>query len=690
VRILVSWLRELVEVPVPVKDLAWDLNMVGFEVAGIEPVPWGDAGDAVVDFEITANRPDCLSLAGLAREVSTRYGTALHLPAPPPLEGDPAQLPVRVTIDDAARCPRYAAAVADVAVGPSPAWLTRRLEASGVRAINNVVDATNYVLLELGHPLHAFDLARLAGAELRIRCARPGERMTTLDGQRRDLASDMLVIADAACAQAVAGVMGGHDSEVTGATRTIVLESAYFQPASVRRTSKRLGLSSEASYRFERGADPEAPPRALARVCGLLEQIGAGRVRPGAVDLYPAPRPRARLVLSLERLAAILGRAVPVDDASRILRGLGFVVEPVRDAAEPALEVTVPSWRNDVARDVDLVEDIARHDGYDRLPTTFPVLSTAPPAPDARLERDRAAMRLAARAGFAEAVTFTFIEREAAAAFAAAERLVAIANPLSATFAVLRPSLLPGLVDAVGHNRRRERRDVRLFETGARFATDTGETRGLGLVWTGTGSDDHWSGTGRPVDLFDMKGAVEAIGAGLGLELAFGPTSCDHLVPGRAAAVTAVGPDGREVAFGVLGQLAGAVAAAHGLPATEEIYVAELDLDAVASLVSLGETLTVRPLPRHPSVVRDLSVVVDDGLPAAALRATIRRAAPPTLVRVWEFARYHGTGVPEGLVSLSFRLTFRDPDRTLTDGEVQAAVAGILAALVEAHGARLR
>jgi phenylalanyl-tRNA synthetase beta chain len=336
---------------------------------------------------------------------------------------------------------------------------------------------------------------------------------------------------------------------------------------------------------------------------------------------------------------------------------------------------------------------------------TFPAMVRPPGRPDPRLERERAARRAALAAGFSEAVTFTFVERSAALAFAAAGELVALANPLSEKFAVLRPSVLASLVDSVAHNRRRERRDVRLFEVGSVMTAARGESRAIGLAWTGSAGDDHWSGGARPVDFYDMKGVVEAIGAALGVTFAFEPLDLAPFVPGCAARVVAAGcgRSGRgEVAAGqgaggtaglhagVVGELDPRVAEARGLPPHDAVYVAEIDLDAVAPFVDLGEDVVVRPLPRHPSIVRDLSVVVPAAVPAAAMRATIAASAPPILERVREFARYEGRGVPEGHVSLSFRLTFRAPDRTLTDAEVQEAVDAVLAALGARHGARLR
>jgi len=679
VKVLVSWLRALVDVPVTTTVLAHDLHMAGFEVASIA----GD--DPVIDFEITANRPDCLSMIGLAREVATRYGTSLHEPRGADLgPADASQLgPLTVTIENPTGCPRYCAAIADVTVGPSPAWLSDRLTAAGIRSISNIVDITNYVLLELGHPLHAFDLDTLAGQALRIRSARAGETLTTLDGQKRTLTPDMLVIADRDRAQALAGIMGGGTSEVSARTKTIALESAWFEPTSVRRTSKRLGLSTEASYRFERGADFAAASDALARACGLIEQIGAGTVRRGWIDAFAsAPVPRV-VRLAYPRVRAVLGADVQVDDIRRILTGLGFMLT---DGTDHAL-VSVPSWRVDVSRDVDLIEDVARHYGYDRLPATFPALAQVPPRPDDRLEQDRALRRLATSTGFSECVTFSFISEKSAREFASPDDLVAITNPLSELFAVLRPSLLPGLVDAVAHNRRHGQRDVRLFELGTRFVRRTGESRTLSLAWSGAATAEHWSGRGRPVDLFDLIGVVDGVGRAMGLTLQVHAAERPWLTPGRTAEFKAVDGSGAARLFGVAGHVQTALTTARDIPAHDDVWAAELDLDAVVELVTMLGVAKVEPLPRFPSIVRDLSILIDESLLAADVRGTIQAVAPPTLVRVAEFDRYQGKGIADGKVSVSVRLTFQAPDRTLTDGEADAAMAIIVEALASRHGA---
>jgi phenylalanyl-tRNA synthetase beta chain len=685
-RLSVSWLRDFVDVTASPEEIAGRLALLGFEVASIEPA---DGADTVIDLEITANRPDCLSVIGLAREVSTAFGVPVRIPSGAPdakiplaalAIGEPGQ--VRVTNEDADLCPRYAASVAEVTPAASPAWLTARLHAAGIRPISPIVDLTNYVNIELGQPMHAFDLEKLAGSEIRVRRAKPGEVIRTLDDVERKLEPEMLVIADAERAQAIAGVMGGASSEVSRTTRTVVFESACFKPASVRRTSKRLQLKTEASARFERGSDPNAPIVALQRITALLEQIGAGRPLGPIVDRYPVARGPRRLHLRRDRLAGLLGIAPPDADVERILRGLGLVVTD----ASGGWAVEAPTWRVDLLREADLIEEVGRHVGFDRIEPTFPVVLAPTPPPDPRIPRDNLVRRTLTAAGLSEAVTFGFIEAKAADTFAPAggSAAVRIANPLSAKFDTLRPSLIPGLVDALAHNRRHGTRDVRLFEIGARFA-ESGESRGLGVAWTGAAGPDHWSGGRREVDFFDLKGIVEHVCGVLGVPVRCVPRTEPYLALGQTAAV--VTPNG--ATLGVIGQITPQAADARGLPRQDRVVVAELNLDALAALPSARDDRT-RPLPRYPAVVRDLSIVVPDALPAEIIRGTMQAAAtdgPAPLAAIAYFDRYQGKGVPEGSVSLSIRLTFQALDRTLTDADVQESFDRILAALSREHGA---
>ena len=677
-KVLYSWIREFVDTNDTAEAVGRRLSLRGLALEGLEP--WPDAGgdDAVLDFDVTANRPDCLSIVGIAREIATVYDRPLRMrEADARSSAGVLSAPhVPVTIDDPELCARYAAAVAEVEIGPSPDWMQARLTACGVRPISNIVDITNYVLLELGHPMHAFDLDRLAGPAIRVRRARAGETLKTLDGKMRTLTRDMLVIADAERAQAIGGVMGGADSEVHEGTRRIVFESAWFKPSSVRATSKQLGLRTEASMRFERGADLTAPARALARACELLIEIGAGRAWGHVEDAYPRPHQAVQVGLERHRIKALLGMDVPDPSVVRILGSLGFSTEEAADG----WRATVPGWRVDIHRPVDLVEEVGRHHGFEHLPATFPPVQQAPPPSDPRIARDAHVRGGLIGMGFSEAISFAFIEEAAAAPFLNGEEPVALANPLSEKFAVMRPSLLPGLIDALSHNRRHGMRDARLFEIGTRFSP-AGESRGAAVAWTGQATPDHWIGGRRDVSFFDIKGVVEQLAALERATPTFAPLETPFLLSGRAAQVH-VG--GRSI--GVLGQLAPERAEARELPAGDAVYVAEIDLDALTRLAP-NETLRSKPLPRFPSVVRDLSILVDDALSAETVRGTIRETAPSTLVLVREFDRYQGKEIPEGKVSLSLRLTFQSPDRTLTDDEVQAAMAEIVRAVTGTLGA---
>ena len=700
-RLLVSWLRDFVDLSASPDEIAAKLSLRGFEVASVEPVnsivpaPWqlSSGRDGVIDFEVTANRPDCLSVLGLAREVATAYDKPLTLPsAARGARIALASVPVgqsdrlEVKLEDADLCPRYAAAVADVAAAASsPPWLTSRLHAAGVRPISAIVDITNYVLLELGQPMHAFDLSKLAGATIRIRRGRPGEVITTLDNVERKLEPDMLVIADADRAQAVAGVMGGAASEVSASTKVVAFESAYFKPVAVRRTSKRLGLKTEASARFERGGDIDAPVLALERCIALIELIGAGKPSGAIVDRYPSPRQRTRLHLRRSRLALLFGASVPDAEVERILRSLGLEVAPTADG----WDVVAPSFRVDLSREADLIEEVARHHGFDALEPSFPPVTMPAPPPDPRIPRDRLVRRVMTAAGLSEAVTFGFIEAKAAERFAASAGVIDVANPLSAKFDALRPSLLPGLVASVGHNRRHGARDVKLFEIGTRFRAPAGETRGVGVAWTGAANDDHWSAPRREVDFFDVKGIAEVLCDALAVPVRFEPARAEFLVAGQAASIVVSGGPAAGHALGLVGEIAPTVAESAGLPRNDKVFVAELDLDAAASAAVPAQE-TVRALPRFPFVVRDLSIIVSDSLPAEIIRGTIQAAGRPagaSLTTIGFFDRYKGKGVPEGQVSVSIRLTFQRPDRTLTDAEVQDSFDKILAALVREHGA---
>lgn len=675
-RIPLSWLREHVDVPTEPKRLAEDLTLVGLAVDALERA----GEDWVLDLDITTNRVDCMNVYGVAREVSVLYDVPLR-----PLElafgeaGPAAGEAVEVSVEAADLCPRFCARVLDVRLGPSPQWIRDRLETVGVRPINNVVDLTNYVMLEMGHPSHAFDLARIPGQHLKVRWARGGERLRTLDGAERALSGRMGVVAGEDAALALAGVMGGVSSEVSESTRTVVLEAAYWDPLSIRRTAKALGMHTEASHRFERGADPEGPLAATARIGHLLEKIGAGSVRPGLIDRHVAPRPRRETTLRDSRLAAVLGASVPEARARGILQGLGFRIRSRRGGATT---VTIPTWRGDVTREVDLIEEVGRHHGLARIPSTIPPSRGVEGLRPAQT-RERAIRDALVGAGLTEVINHAFVP---AAGPAPSSRLP-LENPLSEEQGLLRDSIvLPGLLATLRTNLRHGRRDVHVFEIGRVFSPGDDvprEERRLGIALAGTARPGHWSEKRAPVDFFDLKGILEALASRLAVEgLGFTRDAevPPFLHPGQSAAVRGLGRG-----LGFAGALHPDVAEAWEL--RDETVVAELTLEPILS--ERPPPVRFRALDRFPAVTRDLSILCGAAEPAAAIESRIRAAGGERLRAVALVDRYDGTPVPKGKVSLTVTLRFQDPARTLTSEEVQASVERIIHELRQS-GAEIR
>jgi phenylalanyl-tRNA synthetase beta chain len=673
-RLPLSWLAEFVEFP-DGHRLADELTMVGLAVEGMETR--GD--DVVLDVDVTTNRVDCMNVYGIAREVAAIYGKPLR-----PLEvrlsesGPSAADSLQIDVEAPDLCPRFCARILEVRIGPSPEWIRDRLEAVGVRPINNVVDLTNYVMMEMGHPSHAFDLERIPEGRLRVRWAREGERLTTLDGVERILTGRIGVVAGPDQPLALAGIMGGASSEVSDETRLVALEAAYWDPVAIRRAAKALGMHTEASHRFERGADPNGTAVATARIGHLLQKIGAGSVRPGLIDRHPAPRPRRQVFLHPARVSALLGTEVNDDGAREILTRLGFAAN---DRQATGIPFDVPSWRGDVSREVDLIEEIGRHHGLDKVPSTLPP-ATRREGLRPRQAQERALRELLVGAGLVEVINYAFVGRSEVGAGA-----VGLANPISDQQDTLRTSLVPGLLSNLAANRRRGARDVRLFELGRVFASSNGgapaESMRLGVLLTGGAGEAHWSGRSRAVDFFDLKGLLEAVGARLSatdLEFAGDGALPEFVHPGKAAAVR----------FG--GRQAGYIGALHPEAAEErelrdEVLVGEVDMEPI--LAAQPAPARMRPLARFPAVTRELSVLWDRDTPAAELEAIARRAAGPLLRSVSLVDRYEGEQVPAGKVSLSLQLVYQDPARTLTGSEVQESVDAVAGAL-RGRGAEIR
>jgi phenylalanyl-tRNA synthetase beta chain len=669
-KVLLSWLKEFVDVAVEPGRLGEDLTLAGLALDGLET----QGQDAVLDLDITTNRVDCMNVYGVAREVSVLYGLPLR-PMELTVHESTSPLGFEVTIEAGDLCPRFCARVLDVRVGPSPAWLRDRLEVVGVRPINNVVDLTNYVMLEMGQPSHAFDLARIPKGHLQVRWAREGERLTTLDGVERALSPKTGVVAGREGPLALAGIMGGRSSEVSPETRTIALEAAYWEPLAIRRAAKVLLMHTEASHRFERGADPEAPPVALARMGHLLERIGGGNARRGLVDVSSGPRGTRRVALRMSRLAQVLGTPVPAGRCREILLGLGFGIE--REAAE-SLTLRVPSWRGDVSREVDLIEEVGRHYGFGKIPSTLPKTTGGAGLLPAQA-RERRLRDLLVGAGLDEVINYAFVSDEAAAPTGGPR--VALENPLAEVQGVLRDSLvIPGLLTNLKTNLRQGRRDVRLFEIGRVFrgGASLEEQRHLGLLLTGAARGRHWSEKPRATDFFDMKGLVEVLVAEAGMP-EFGREGLPgFLHPGKAASLTL---SGKPVGF--LGALSPGLAESWEL--RDEAFLAELDLDPI--LLATKGPVRVQPLDRFPSVGRDLSIESD--LSASALEEAILTAGGELLRSVSIVDRYEGPPVPEGKVSLTVSLRYQHPDRTLTSEEVQASLERVIRELRSA-GAEIR
>jgi phenylalanyl-tRNA synthetase beta chain len=633
--------------------------------------------DAVLEVNVTPNRPDALSHVGIAREVAALLGLPLRPPAPKlDQRGAPASDAVRVRIEAPDRCARYAARVVEgVRIGPSPGWLARRLEACGVRSISNVVDVTNFVLLELGHPLHAFDLDKVAGHEIIVRTARPGERMTTLDGKERALDAEDLVIADRDRGSALAGVMGGGDSEISPGTTRVLVESAWFSPAGIRRTSKRHQLRSEASFRFERGADPGAVIPALDRCAQLLAELAGGTVRPGIVDANPRPYSPTSVRLAWVRPSQVLGSNVERGTTRRILGGLGFVE---KDSSDAGATFQVPSWRVDIAHEEDLIEEICRTQGYDAIPERLPAASVEPPAP----ARDRVALARVREAlegaGFSEAVTFSFVAPADVEAVDPGARPIALANPISADMAVMRTSLVGSLLRNVAHDRRQGLETVRVYEIASVYLPradaernpPADERRRVCGVLAGRRSPVSWGVSGDPVDFYDAKAAVESALAALGVRDARVQVdpSTKWLHPRSAGAVLLA--DGTRA--GAVGEIHPRTAAAFELP--RGVFAFELEVEPLVAAMQL--VAPYAPVPRLPPLLRDLAVVVEDRVRAADVLAVVR--AEPLVDDVSLFDVYTGAPIPAGKKNLAMAISYRAADRTLTDAEADAAHARIL------------
>lgn len=633
--------------------------------------------DTCLEVELTPNRGDCLSMLGVAREVHAGTDAALMPPQAEPVDATSEEaLTVAVAAPEA--CPRYLGRLvtglrSDAA---TPLWLSERLRRAGLRPTHPVVDVLNYVMLELGQPLHAFDAERLSGG-IAVRQARAGEELALLDGTEAKLAADMLVIADDDGPVALAGVMGGAGSAVRPKTRSIFIESAFFAPAAIRGRARRLGLTTDAAHRFERGVDPELPRAALERATALIREIAGGEPGPvSAAEAVNSLPPRTNVRFRPATLQRLTGLDPDPDAAAGVLARLGFDVK----SAGEALDVTVPSARFDIEQEADLVEEIARIQGFDRIPPVAPVRRMPLPRDfEAGSALTRVKDVLAAK-GYDEAVTMAFAAAERDAALAPeGTRALRLSNPLSEREAVLRRSLWPGLLGALAHNSARQAGRVRLFEAGTVF-DGAGERLQLAGVACGSAAPEQWGTAERDVDFFDIKGDVEMLLSAAGVQdVVFEASERDALAAGRRGCARADG-----VVYAEFGVLAPALAAEWDV--SPETVLFSVDVDALPP----RPLPCARPVPRLPAVRRDLALVVPAGVTAAELLDGVRRHGGRRLVAVRIFDIYEGAGIPSGHRSIAMGLIFRDLSRTLTDAEVDAAVSAIVTGLGEGMGAYVR
>jgi phenylalanyl-tRNA synthetase beta chain len=691
-KVVYNWLKDFVDVTATPEDLASRLALAGTNIGGIEHGPHG----AVIDAEVTSNRPDCLGHLGIAREVSAIYKLPLKQVAPKLPQGTgKASEAVRVDIQSPELCGRFTARVIrGVKIQPSPAWLRERLEASGVASISNVVDVTNYVMLELGHPLHAFDYDTVRDHSIVVRRAKPGEKMKTLDDVERTLDPGICMVCDGDGSRAVGigGIMGGAETEISFSTKNVLIECAWFDPIAIRRGTRHLKLHSEASTRFGRGADPEMADLASQRCAELILQLAGGELLSGVVDVYPGKRAPKKIPLTRAEILRVMGADVPDQEIESSLAALGF--SPVRtdshsnvaNSPAAAWECTQPSWRAEVEREIDLVEEVSRIYGLDKFPPRFPVVHKA----SARLPQSEAEARLRERLiglGYQEAISIPHVAEERDALFRPADAApVRLANPLSEEAGVLRSTGVVTMAANLEWNLNHGQRNVRLFEIGSHYrlqGSASAETRIVTVGATGEAREKSIHDSARAYSFADLKGDIDAIGAlagGLRWESG-GPDWLNAAKRGRLF----LGQN----ELGMAGQLSRRVA--DRLKLRQDVFLAEMQLGPFyCSYYGAKNARRYKPLPRFPAVERDFSLLLPDGAHFSDVAAAIRSLNISEIVSIDATDLFRGKNVPEGKYSLLVRVIFQNPEATLTDAQTADFSARIVATLAKTLGAQLR
>lgn len=648
--------------------------------------------DTVFEIGLTPNRADCLSVIGVAREIAAKLGKRVRYPSiVVPEYGEPVNSKIVVTIQDAAGCPRYAARfISGCTIAPSPAWLANRLNAVGVRSINNVVDITNLVMIELGHPLHAFDYAQVAGGQIIVRRASAGELFRTLDGQDRTLCETDLMICDCERAVALAGIMGGENSEIAETTTDILLESAYFAPPVIRRTGKRLGLHTESSHRFERGADLEMVPKALDRAASLMAQLAGGSVAKGRADAFPSPKAQVSIAFRPERANSMLGLTLSADKMAELFRNLEFQVQPITNGS---FQVTIPSYRVDIVREVDLIEEICRLNGFDQVPATMPIAQVISDRPPLYQRLQGIVRNHFVNEGMHEIVSFSFIAPDAAdklrlSADDLRRNSIKLCNPLAAEQSVMRTTLLPGLLETAARNISFRCLDLRLFEMRRVYHAAAGQEMPhepvfcAGLI-SGSREHESWCHQGAAVDFYDAKGIVEGLFDLLHISglvwSSDAPEPFYH--PGKCCRILLGG-----ITVGTLGEIHPNTLSEYDID--RPAYYFELNFEELVRFSGLRRKIV--PPSRFPDSVRDLALLVPVELASSELLNCVKGLKLKELEDITIFDLYQGDNLPAGHKSIALHLRYRATDRTLTDDELQSVHTKVIAALTVKLGVSVR
>src|SRR3989338_2333195 len=682
-KITYNWLKEFVEFDLSPQELCKMLTMAGLETKVIESID----DDHVIEADLTPNRSDCHSVIGIAREVSALTGGRFKYPdiSVKESDGDINSL-ISVAVEAPQLCPRYTARIKrGVKVKPAPSWLEKKIIAVGLRPINNIVDVTNYVLYEMGQPLHAFDYVHIKGKKIIVRNAYKKESLTTLDEKKHNLSEDSIVIADSERAVALAGVMGGGDSGVTQATRDILLESAYFNPISIRRTSRRHGIFTDSSYRFERGVDNEGVVAALDRAANLIAELSEGKVAKGRIDCYPKKVSYPQIDLRISRTNKILGISLSREPILNILNRLMFTTKAIDD---DKIRVNVPSFRKDIEREIDLIEEVARLHGYEKILKTIPSSKVSVSASTRNQVFEKEIRNILISLGLTEVINYSFIDEKYFDTINISQddplrKTIKLRNPLSQNWSVMRTTLLPGIINTAVFNINRGIYDVGIFEVGKIFIPNERlpvEKMMIGCAVTEKVEKKIWSKGER--DFYYLKGLVESLLGRLNIhDMEFFPVNLSYIHPQKGACVKINKED-----IGYLGELS--PAAAEGFDLKEKLYVFELSFDKIITKAVTEKKYT--HLPKYPSIYRDIAIVLDNNIKSDDVYRIIRETDNLILKEIILFDYYEGKQIPDGKKSLAYSLVYRTDERTLTEEDINPIHEKVIANLRDKLGAVLR